>query len=292
MENNSQPNDKGAARASLSRKDPLVAALPRRATNVVLAATLAASMVPSAAFASFMDEVNQAMTQNQGEVSQNQDAIDQADELYAQSVAEEGTSSAVQTLATTADDTAASLDHANLPDGQYSVNIKMMNANRKQVSMANGAVGNVVGDDYWHQMTLDVVNGEYWLTMRWVPLDRMLGSTHFVGYLANLSYFEDYTTTPYIKGTQVDAKVLALCQRRRDACLRQLQRPVVVFVCRKQRVPEGRADQDLGQRSRGRLSASACVRAGHGGHHDGCWRPELLCAAGLGHSVDELPFRG
>ena len=58
MENNSQPNDKGAARASLSRKDPLVAALPRRATNVVLAATLAASMVPSAAFASFMDEVN------------------------------------------------------------------------------------------------------------------------------------------------------------------------------------------------------------------------------------------
>lgn len=117
MENNSQPNYKRAARASLSRKDPLVAALPRRATNVVLAATLAASMVPSAAFASFMDEVNQATTQNQGEVSQNQDAIDQADELYAQSVAEEGTSSAVQTLATTADDTAASLDHANLPDG-------------------------------------------------------------------------------------------------------------------------------------------------------------------------------
>ena len=209
MENNSQPNDKGAARASLLRKDPLVAALPRRATNVVLAATLAASMVPSAAFASFMDEVNQATTQNRGEVSQNQDAIDQADELYAQSVAEEGTSSAVQTLAATVDDTAASLDHANLPDGQYSVNIKMMNANRKQVSMANGAVGNVVGDDYWHQMTLDVVNGEYWLTMRWVPLDRMLGSTHFVGYLANLSYFEDYTTTPYIKGRQVDAKVLS-----------------------------------------------------------------------------------
>lgn len=182
--------------------------LPRRATNVVLAATLAASMVPSAAFAAFEEEVNAAAVASE-QSDAAADATEQLDSLYAQSLSGEGSTATVAATDGSADAT-SSLDHAKLPDGQYTVNIKMMNTNRKQVSMSNGAVGNEVeGTDNYHQMTLDVVDGTYWMTMRWVPLDRMLGGTHFVGYLANLSYYENYETTPYVKGTQVAAKVLS-----------------------------------------------------------------------------------
>ena len=199
MAQNLQPNDKETA----------VVNLPRRATNVVLAATLAASMVPSAAFAAFEDKVNQ-VAQEQGEASQSQDAADQVDELYAQSVAEEGASSAVQSVAATADDATSSLDHTDLADGEYSLNIKMMNANKRQVSMSNGAVANEIEDgDGYHSMTLTVKDGVYWLNMTWQPLDRMLGGVHFVGYLANLSYFENYTISPYPKGDTVPAVVLS-----------------------------------------------------------------------------------
>ena len=199
MAQKSQPNDKETA----------VVNLPRRATNVVLAATLAASMVPSAAFAAFEDEVNQA-AQGQSGASQSQDAADQVDELYAQSAAEEGASSAVQSVAATADDATSSLDHTDLADGEYSLNIKMMNTNKRQVSMSNGAVANEIEDgDGYHSMTLTVKDGVYWLNMTWQPLDRMLGGTHFVGYLANLSYFENYTISPYPKGDTVPAVVLS-----------------------------------------------------------------------------------
>ena len=203
-------------------KTDAVPSLPRCATNVVLAATLAASMVPSAAFAAFEDEVNQTIEANAQDGQQDQDAVDQVDDLYTQSLesegvalaADDGTSEAVTDAygEAVADGDAASLglDHANLPDGQYSVTLMMMNINGRQVSMSNGAVGNVIdGTTGQHSMTLDVVNGEYWLTMHWVPLERNLGGTPFVGYLANLAYFEDYSFTPFLQGTKVAAKVLS-----------------------------------------------------------------------------------
>lgn len=178
-----------------------------RATNVVLAATLAASMVPTAAFAAFQDEVYQGTEANA------QSSSDQVAALSSNAAADEASSTVTDVYGdAVADGDAASLglDHANLPDGQYSVTLMMMNINGRQVSMSNGAVGGVIdGTTGQHSMTLDVVDGEYWLTMRWVPLERNLGGTPFVGYLANLAYFEDYSFTPYLQGTKVPAKVLS-----------------------------------------------------------------------------------
>lgn len=178
-----------------------------RATNIVIAATLAASMVPSAAFAAFQNEVYQGTEAS---------ALDTSDQVALQSANAEGdgaSNEVVDALGEAVEDGDAALlglDHANLPDGQYTVKLMMMHINGKQVSMSNGAVGNVVdGTTGQHEMTLDVVDGEYWLTMHWVPLESNLGGTPFVGYLANLAYFEDYSFTPYLKGTKVDAKVLS-----------------------------------------------------------------------------------
>lgn len=164
-------------------------------------------MVPTAAFAAFQDEVYQGTEANA------QSSSDQVAALSSNAAADETSSTVTDVYGdAVADGDAASLglDHANLPDGQYSVTLMMMNINGKQVSMSNGAVGSVIdGTTGQHSMTLDVVDGEYWLTMRWVPLERNLGGAPFVGYLANLAYFEDYSFTPYLKGTKVPAKVLS-----------------------------------------------------------------------------------
>ena len=146
---------------------------------MVLAATLAASMMPTAAFAAMSDEGSQATG---------------------------GNSAAVSTQAAESGSAVAALDHANLPDGHYTVNIKMMYIGRNgKVSMSNGALDNVVeGTDNFHQMALDVVDGEYWMTMHWVPLT----SGVFTGYLANIQYYENYDASKLpITGTAKDANV-------------------------------------------------------------------------------------
>ena len=117
-----------------------------------------------------------------------------------------GNSAAVSVQAAESGSTTATLDHANLPDGHYTVNIKMMYIGRNgKVSMSNGALDNVVeGTDNYHQMTLDVVDGEYWMTMHWVPLTNGV----FTGYLANIQYYENYDASKLpITGTAKDASV-------------------------------------------------------------------------------------
>ena len=190
MAQHSQPNDKETA----------VVNLPRRATNVVLAATLAASMVPSAAFAAFEDEVNQAAASVQGD---ELSALSANEQLDAQVSAENGSSQSV----VYANENQA-LDFKNLADGQYSVKMRMINAsNLNQNSMSNSAVGGL-DSDYNHDITIDVVNGKYYATLEFVGMS-ILGS---YGYLGKLAYYDNgWTWSQYHqpKGTTVAATVLS-----------------------------------------------------------------------------------
>ena len=185
----------------------------RRGMNAVLAATLAASMMPSAALAQTVSEDSQGSNSAKTQASQSSTVEDGSSSASTASTvngvlqseqsatgdsgstAASSVSSDVQVeRSTEAADSAASmqadnpaeyvdalesqmltdaelrvytasgnevetadgtLDHTNLADGEYSLNIKMMNANKRQVSMSNGAVANEIEDgDGYHSMRL------------------------------------------------------------------------------------------------------------------------------------------
>ena len=79
--------------------------------------------------------------------------------------------------------TASTLDKNNLQDGVYSVYADMIHANRQQTSMADNAIN--------HTVKLEVVNGEYYVTLDFKGMNITLGDQTFFGYLSKLSYYDE-----------------------------------------------------------------------------------------------------
>lgn len=86
-----------------------------------------------------------------------------------------------------------------LEDGVYKVNVSMLKTNRKDPSMAGGAINRIA--------KLEVVNGEYFLTIDF----KGMTITNRFGYLSKLWYYDDgftYNESGEPEGKLLDAEVL------------------------------------------------------------------------------------
>lgn len=91
-------------------------------------------------------------------------------------------------------------DVNNLPDGQYDLYAEMIKMDRENYSMANNGIN--------HTVRLEVVNGEYFLTIQF----KGLAIYNKFGYLMNLSYYGEGYTYNQIgvpKGDLVPAEVIS-----------------------------------------------------------------------------------
>ena len=190
-----------------------------RSMNVVLAATLATSMVPTAAFASTgQNGVTEGSTDAQAaaglseaEVLAMNENLDAQIEPQAQDASRSQSQSQTRAVATL--DAQSQLDYANLADGQYTVKVRMINAsNFNQDSMSNSAVGNMDADRN-HDVTIDVVNGTYYVTLNFVGMS-ILGS---YGYLGKLYYYDQGWTWGDYKQPKGDYKLATVLSRQKDA---------------------------------------------------------------------------
>lgn len=91
-------------------------------------------------------------------------------------------------------------DVNNLPDGKYTLYAQMIKTDRENFSMSNDAIN--------HNVWLEVINGEYYLTMQF----KGLTIENRFGYLMNLSYYDagyTYNNFGIPQGTLVPAEVLS-----------------------------------------------------------------------------------
>ena len=91
-------------------------------------------------------------------------------------------------------------DKNNLPDGKYILYAQMLKTDRESFSMSNNAIN--------HNVWLEVINGEYYLTMQF----KGLTIENRFGYLKNLSYYDaGYTYNDFgiPQGTLIPADVIS-----------------------------------------------------------------------------------
>ena len=91
-------------------------------------------------------------------------------------------------------------DVNNLPDGKYTLYAQMIKTDRENFSMSNDAIN--------HNVWLEVIDGEYYLTMQF----KGLTIENRFGYLMNLSYYDaGYTYNDFgiPQGTLIPAEVLS-----------------------------------------------------------------------------------